>query len=245
MKLTLLGLGAFLALLACGRTHVAAAEPTGTPVLLELFTSEGCSSCPPADAASVRLAGSLTSGARVVVLAHHVDYWDRLGWPDPFSSAEATARQRSYAALGGGSYTPQAVIDGQAETVGSRPLDGALGDAARRPHVPVELVRKDGSLAIKVGPLPDASEPELVVAVVQDRAQVRAERGENAGRTLEHAGIVRSLRVLGGLPAGGVTKETPIALPAATHGPSGFSVVAFVQERTRRRVLGTASLAWR
>jgi len=115
-----------------------ALSPSGpAPVLVELFTSEGCSSCPPADAVAERLLRTQpVPGARVVLVAHHVDYWDSLGWPDPFSSPSATTRQAGYAGLGRGSYTPQAVIDGEAELLRVRPV-------AQRRHAEEQTARVD------------------------------------------------------------------------------------------------------
>jgi hypothetical protein len=237
MRGVLLGLGA--ALLFGFRPADASPPPR---VLVELFTSEGCSSCPPADAAVAKLAQG-----NVVLLAHHVDYWDRLGWPDPFSSAAATARQRSYAPLGGGSYTPQVVVDGRAEMVGSKSaaIERAVADAAKEPHARVELEARGDDITIRVGALPSAADAELLLAIVQDHASVAVPRGENAGRTLDHVAIARSIRSFGAVPvSGGVTKTTAVA-PAAVATPSSFSLVAFVQERTSRRILGTASAAWK
>ena len=120
-------------------------EPNAVPVLVELFTSEGCSSCPPADGVLAALERTQSvAGARIVPLALHVDYWDGIGWPDPFSSAQATQRQRSYAPLGSGAYTPQAVIDGRAETIGSRKamVEQAIGEAAKRPHAAIAHRRR-------------------------------------------------------------------------------------------------------
>ncbi len=181
----------------------------------------------------------------MIVLAHHVDDWNRLGFSDPFSSPEATARQRAYAPLGGGSYTPQVVVDGQAERVGGRAsaIEDAISLAAKRPHATIEVTLKNSELSIRVGPLPgDATDADLIVAVVQDRGRVAVPRGENAGKTLDHVAIVRSLRVVGAVPAPGLSTTTTVKAPAATGGPSVFTVVAFVQERSRRRVLGATSI---
>src|SRR4051812_17852201 len=122
------------------------------PVVVELFTSQGCSSCPPADA----LLGELTRRADVLPLAFHVDYWNRLGWKDPYSSAESTARQRTYARQLGlrTIYTPQMVVDGGIDVVGSERADVLKAiDAARASQrtVPIEVARDGDGLRVRVG----------------------------------------------------------------------------------------------
>ena len=227
-------------------------EPNAVPVLVELFTSEGCSSCPPADAvlAALERAQSV-AGARVVPLALHVDYWDGIGWPDPFSSAQATQRQRSYAPLGSGSYTPQAVIDGRAETIGSRKgiVEQAVGEAAKRPHAAISIevaapksVAAPVELTLKVGALPAGAAPdaELLVALTQNAVRVAVGRGENAGKTLEHTAVSRQLVVAGPTPAAGASLTASLAVPRGLSAKE-LRIVAFVQERASRKVLGTAT----
>jgi hypothetical protein len=233
-------------------------EANAVPVLVELFTSEGCSSCPPADTVLAGLERTQSvAGARIVPLALHVDYWDGIGWPDPFSSAQATQRQRGYAAFGSGSYTPQAVIDGRAETIGSRKgmVEQAVSDAAKRPHASIAIdvpARLDPSLAtasspplevtLKVGALPSgaASDAELLVALTQNAVRVAVPRGENAGKTLEHTAVTRQLVVVGPTPAAGATLKTSLKVPPGIA-PKELRIVAFVQERASRKVLGTAT----
>jgi len=238
-----------------GPAAPAPSNANATPVLVELFTSEGCSSCPSADAVVAELARKQpVSGARVIVLAHHVDYWNAIGWPDPFSSNAATDRQRAYASLGGGSYTPQAVIDGRAEMVGSR--RGAVEDAvlasSKRGHVKIDLEARGRAdqpgvfdVTANVGALPDGAtnDTDLLVAVVQDHARVKVLRGENAGRTLDHAGIARSLSTIANVSKSGGSSRTTVRVPAIMSAPDGtsFSVVTFVQERASRHVLGSAT----
>jgi hypothetical protein len=175
------------------------------PVLVELFTSEGCSSCPPADALLARLAAEKFAGARVVALSEHVDYWDGLGWKDRFSSPVLTRRQEAYARRMrlSGVYTPQLVVSGRTQAVGSdeRAARSAIGGEARAPggRIAAHLVR-DGpaATAIDVDARWASGAPaEVLVALVQDRATSRVERGENAGRTLAHSSVVRSLTVVG------------------------------------------------
>ena len=175
------------------------------PVLVELFTSEGCSSCPPADALLARLATERFTGARVVALSEHVDYWDDLGWRDRFSSPALTRRQEAYARRMGlsGVYTPQLVVAGRVQAVGGdeRAARTAIGSAARVPggRIAARLVRdgpEAGAIDVDAQWAPGTS-AEVLVALVQDRATTRVERGENAGRTLAHASVVRSLTLAG------------------------------------------------
>lgn len=226
--------------------------PDAVPVLVELFTSEGCSSCPPADTvlAGLERTQSVT-GARVVPLGLHVDYWDGIGWPDPFSSAQATQRQRAYAPLGSGSYTPQAVIDGRAETIGSRKgmVEQAIAEAAKRPHATVGIKlapRRDPAapldVVLEIGALPSgsASDAEVLVALTQNAVRVDVKRGENAGKVLEHTAVARRLVVAGPTPAAGGALKASLEVPAGIA-TKELRVVAFVQEHASRHILGTAT----
>jgi hypothetical protein len=218
-----------------------------TAVVVELFTSEGCSSCPAADAVLAALA---REQPRIVPLAFHVDYWDDLGWPDPFASPAFTRRQRDYANASGERrvYTPEARVDGVDGFVGSdRALaEKAIARAARRPKAKLALARtKDASFALDVGPLASATATaddavEVVLAVTQTKAIVAVPRGENAGKSLEHTAIVRELRVVGPCPAAG----GHFTFDAKT--PKGVAVgearaVVFLQEARSRRILGVAT----
>lgn len=228
------------------------AEPNAVPVLVELFTSEGCSSCPRADDVLAALERTQSvAGARIVPLALHVDYWDGIGWPDPFSSAQATQRQRSYAPLGSGSYTPQAVIDGRFETIGSRKamVEQAIGEAAKRPHAAIAIdvaprrnAAAPAEVTLKVGALPagSASDAELLVALTQNAVRVAVGRGENAGKTLEHTAVTRQLVVAGPAPAAGASLTASLTVPQGLAAKE-LRIVAFVQERSSRKVLGAAT----
>lgn len=246
--LGLLGIGAIAAVLlgfARFRTPTAEAAPTpapasltGTPILVELFTSEGCSSCPAADAVVAKLERAQPiAGARIIVLAHHVDYWDRLGWPDPWSSSAATTRQRSFAPLKSGSYTPQAVIDGRSETVGSRQaaVELMVTEAAKAPHLAVDLeVTRFEKNVLDVNVKTTApADAETLIAVVQDRGRTVVPAGENSGQTLDHTSIVRTMTT---------GPKARVTIPSAINAPDGttFSIVAFVQERTSRKILGSS-----
>ena len=170
------------------------AQAAERPVVVELFTSEGCSSCPPADA----LLTELAKRPNVLALSFHVDYWDRLGWKDPYSSREATERQNHYATLLvlATVYTPQIVVDGKWQAVGSDRADveHALGLAQRqRRDVPVTLVLDRGRAQIALGPGADIV-PVAVLLIGFDRRHVTVvKRGENGGRTLAHVDVVRGI----------------------------------------------------
>ena len=191
-------------LLGVGTLHSgAAAQATSAKVVLELFTSQGCSSCPPADA----LLESYTRRDDVIALSVPVDYWDRLGWKDTFASREHTKRQRDYASARGDGqvYTPQVVIGGKFHVVGSSrsAIDGAIAAAKaapRVPPVPLSIRFDDDALVVQVGGAPAhaaISNARLLLAVVQDAGTVSIRRGENANRTVTYYNIVRSLRTIG------------------------------------------------
>lgn len=240
-------LAATLLLLVC----VGASAENRAPVLVELFTSEGCSSCPPADEALRQLAQvQPVSGADIVPLELHVDYWNSLGWMDPFSSPEATARQERYASSAAAPgyapqlFTPQMVVDGTRSFVGNRELAvQAVTQAVARPKRSVTAV---------VRPAPGGVEVELHVAAGEGAAaglwlvltesglSSRVSRGENKGRTLLHAPVVRSLERLAVVPAEGWTGTVRLPIAQAWR-RDALTVVAFAQESTGRVVaLGTA-----
>jgi hypothetical protein len=203
------------------------------PTVVELFTSEGCSSCPPADALLAELAGR----PDVLALSFHVDYWDRLGWKDPFSSADATRRQHGYADILGLAtvYTPQIVVDGRWQAVGSdrAEVERALG-AGRRggDEAPVALAVDHGRARITLGPGDDRVSATLLL-IGFDRQHVTAvTRGENGGRTLPHVDVVRVIEEVGQYDGRAKTLEVPIRSPCDR-------VAAILQARDGR-VIGVA-----
>jgi hypothetical protein len=165
------------------------------PAVLELFTSEGCSSCPPAET----YVGELAKRADVLALSFHVDYWDDLGWRDRFVIPEATPRQRTYAKTLHLStvYTPQMVIDGRANFVGSdrRSIGGALNES--RSGIPVAIAVRDGAVVVNLISQPGISASEVVLVAYQQSAVSAIGRGENSGRTLTEYNIARAVRPLG------------------------------------------------
>jgi hypothetical protein len=208
-------------------------------VLVELFTSQGCSSCPPADA----LLAVLDKNPDVLVLSEHVDYWNHLGWKDPYSSAVFSERQQRYARRYGleGPYTPQMVVDGGAQFVGSdgRQARSAISAAGRAPKQPVQLARENGRVRVTVGVLDKAKRAELWVALVRTEGAAEVARGENAGRQLRHVAIVRTL-----VRAGVATRTEGVSyafpLPPEESGP--WRVVAFLQEPGQGAVIGAGRL---
>lgn len=245
-----------------------AARPAGAPVpvLVELFTSEGCSSCPPADTLLTRLAAERTIGhAEVVTLAFHVDYWDRLGWKDRFASAAFTERQHRYATAWKSDrvYTPQAVVDGRLEFVGSngpRALE-ALATSAARPHLTVALAWAAGDVPPRSRTLRVAIDPpasggagvasgtglagDVWLAVAEDGLSSAVTAGENARKRLAHTGVVRRLTRIGRVATGAPIRLDPVPVPIESAWVSGrLRAVVFVQDDRTREIHGTGQLAF-
>ena len=232
-----------LAALTLASAGFGAAQPqTPVPVLAELFTSEGCNSCPPADELLEHfLQEQPIEGVYVVPLSEHVTYWDHQGWKDPFSAQQFTTRQQQYGLRFNldSIYTPQLVIDGAREFVGSdrQSIERAFRDAARKtkPELKVSVTNAGSALTIATSGAGLSVEPdaELWLAVTEDRLSIDVKRGENANRTMKHSGVVRVLR-----SAGNARQAAPIAI---TRDPGWrreyLRVVAFVQSRKDRRVL--------
>lgn len=221
---------------------VAAATPAAErpPILVELFTSEGCSSCPPADALLARLSAS--AGASVIVLGEHVDSWDHLGWRDRAAAATFTRRQQAYARrLGTSVYTPQVVVGGRIQAVGSRERE-VRGAIASAPAPAGRLsARLDGAPAAELvveATWPQGTRAEVLLASVQPRLTSVVTRGENAGRTLEHVAVVRALTVVG---SGTGSFTGRVALPPRAHGVE--RLVLFVQEPDGSPVHGALEIS--
>ena len=222
--------------------QAAAAEPAVvSPVVVELFTSQGCSSCPPADALLTELAGR----PDVVALSLHVDYWDYIGWKDPYASPQYTARQQRYAETLHLRYvyTPQIVVDGRANVVGSHRAEvlEAIAAAAKRDR-PIDIIfstRHGGTVIIPEGPAPD--EGATVWLAVYDREHVtEIKRGENAGHKLRNANVVRSFERLGTWT--GARLEIPLDLAGArARGRDGCAVI--VQQGRAGPVLAAAAMS--
>jgi len=243
-------IGCALALfLAAASSHSRAAQPT--PVLVELFTAEGCSDCPPADTLLQKLVAAPPTGVSIVALGQHVDYWDRLGWKDRFSSAELTQRQRVYAARFNDEsiYTPQMVVDGRSGFVGSDAAAArkAIERSASAQHGTLVLSLGETGSTVTVGvqarDLPAVSKgdrADIVVAVTEDGLQSVVKSGENRGRTLNHAAVVRQMTTIGEAADASASAHAEVALSPGWR-RDRLTIVGFVQERRGRTVLASAS----
>lgn len=234
-----------------GGAHAANATER-RPVLVELFTSEGCSSCPPADALLDDLRRDQDiPGVEVIVLGFHVDYWNNLGWKDPFSSEANSARQVAYnEALGrSGVFTPQAILDGRVSVVASGEA-GIRETALRQRGKPQARVVLSATgkerLQVKatvsgVPAIANGDAAEVWVALTEVGLSTRVLRGENEGLTLRHAPVVRRLQKLGTWSGKEAVFSGALDVEPGWR-REGLSAVAFVQERQSRHVLGAAAV---
>jgi len=229
----------------------AASPNTHAPVIVELFTAEGCSSCPPADQLLARLEQAQpVPEAEIIVLGEHVDYWNQLGWQDRFSAHLFTERQQEYAYTFGieDVYTPQMVVNGQA---GFNGADGprALQEirrAAAAPHSNVSLLRKDPSdLALTVIHFPAGiKNVEILLAITEDSLASDVRRGENVGRRLTHTGVVRSLVSVARFDARKspeFTSDLPLHI-LDDWNRENLNAVVLVEVRGSHRIVGAAKL---
>jgi hypothetical protein len=234
-----------------------AAQPDRTPVLVELFTSEGCSTCPPADTLLSKLESlQPIEGAQIIALEEHVDYWNHDGWVDSYSSPDWTLRQQAYVDRfkGKSPFTPQMVVDGQSQFVGNnaREAQTAIQEAAHRPKTQISIIgtateKSDVQrVEIRVGNLAGAATQEAAdvwLAVIEDGLESAVKAGENAGKDLHHVATLRTLHKVGTAP----TKDSsPLVLTQQVKFKSGWKkenlhFVVFVQERKSLHVLGAAS----
>jgi hypothetical protein len=225
-----------------------------TPVLVELFTSEGCSSCPPADALLQKLDQQSAAGEDLIVLSEHVDYWNHIGWKDPYSDRFYSDRQRGYARRLGldDVYTPQMVVDGASQFVGSDATlaNKALATELTRPKIAVRLSSVSLSTTsvllahLETGELQESfglREADVYVAVALNRAESQVSGGENAGRRLSHTAVVKSIVKIGRLRKGRVfAQDVQLKLEPRTDADN-LRIIAFVQELGQGRVIGAAA----
>jgi hypothetical protein len=251
---------ALLGLLSAGAWLVAErargdSSSTGVPfpavsVVVELFSSEGCSSCPPADDYLARLDRTQPiPGVSVIALEENVDYWDRLGWRDPFARAEHGARQRQYAAVLSDPrvYTPEVVIDGHSvmESGDEDQARHLMQDSSRESKARIVLAQSGSRVTIDVSDVPRATpdDPDDVwIAITESDLSTRVERGENAGRYLVHAPVVRRLRSLGRMLAPTFHAETTLENDPSWK-PHALRTVVFVQLEKSRHIVGAKALS--
>lgn len=233
-----------------------AANSTAKPVLVELFTSEGCSDCPPAEAIAVKMEKQPLSGIDLIVLEEHVDYWNHDGWVDPFSSVEWTARQREYVSKVGGNspYSPEMVVDGESQFVGSngRAAQQAIEKAASEPQTNITISEASADpkgaadFKISAGKLQGdaAGDPvEVWIAVTEDGLHSSVSAGENAGHTLYHSAVLRYLHKVGSAQSSGdaaFTGDAHVKLSSKWN-RQNLNIVVFLQDKKTLKVLGVAS----
>lgn len=231
-----------IALFLGGFGFAATADEAATskaPVVVELFTSQGCNSCPPADA----FLGELAQRSDLLALAFHVDYWNYIGWEDPFSSPEATQRQRDYAqSLGLSSvYTPQMVIDGNFDAVGSdrTKVNRAIAAASQHGKIAIAIAADPAGGWRATIPAAEIDQPATVWLARYDRQHVTpVKRGENAGATLTDYNIVREFRRIGQWD--GAKLDLPLDIETTDLADRGFAII--VQAGVAGPVLGAAVL---
>ena len=229
--------------IACCGAASASARPVALrsggpiPVLVELFTSEGCSSCPPADTLLRELIKNQPASARIIALSEHVDYWNDLGWTDPFSAKSFTDRQIAYAkSLGVDVYTPQVVIDGRRAVIGSSrsQVAGAILNSAQKPEIRLSWTSADhAALDVTVPEGAATADATVMLAITEDNLQNSVSRGENKGMKLAHDAVTRRLTEIGTTgQRGGFHRVVPVAeMIDRAWKPAGLHMVVFVQNR--------------
>ena len=247
------GVGFMMCSFVAGLGQSAAAP---TPILVELFTSEGCSSCPPADALLQKLdAFQPVPGAQLIVLSEHVDYWDQEGWKDQYSSHELTNRQKSYVSELGlaTAYTPQLIVDGNVELHANDPqqVQSAFEKALKDAKIPISLDSVNfegpqeaaavrGHLQVDAGS--ENHNADIYIAVALNHAESQVLRGENQGQTLTHVAVVQEMVKVGKVQKkGNFSQDFEVKLKPGTK-PGEVRIVAFVQERGSGKVVAAASV---
>jgi len=242
---------------AKAKAQTSAVEGGRKPVVVELFTSEGCSSCPPADVLLQRLvAQQPAAGAEIIALEEHVDYWNHDGWIDPYSSAEWTERQQGYVAVfKKDPYTPELVVNGNSQFVGNdaRRAEFEIEKAAGGLKTEVKITSGNPEakgaqrFTVSVGKLARNAAgdvAEVWLAVTEDGLQSSVSLGENAGHVLHHIATLRSLHKIGVANASGESVSfagDPVVKFNSHWNPENLHVMVFVQEKKTREVLGAAS----
>jgi hypothetical protein len=212
--------------------------------MLELFTSEGCSSCPPADQLLQSLDRQPVANTALIVVSEHVDYWNSLGWSDPYSSAAFSARQQNYSnRLGTDVYTPQLVIDGHLQATGSDKAEvmQAIARAAREPKVALSIRATPSSAGlIHVEATGASARANLYFIVAADHARSQVLRGENGGRQLSHVAVAQSVTDIGKWDGGTVGRDVPGLSKKFSAQAGETRVIAMLADPATGRILGAA-----
>jgi hypothetical protein len=239
------------------RLHASDGNKNAQPVLLELFTSEGCSSCPPADALLMKLETSQSiQGANVIAIEEHVDYWNHDGWTDPYSSADWTQRQVDYVTRFKDKepYTPQLIVDGQVEMTGGaeQKTELAIRQAAAQPKTPITLspsgsIPDGAQINVRIGKLAgnsDRDSAEVWLAITESGLASTVDAGENAGKNLHHASVLRSLHKIGvANPKNDSAYESSQKVKfKSSWNRQNLLVAVFIQEKKSMHILGAAAL---
>ena len=210
------------------------------PVLLELFTSEGCSSCPPADQLLESLDRQPIANADLIVLSEHVDYWNYLGWSDPYSSAFFSDRQHKYSErLAATVYTPQMVIDGQLVALGSDRNDvmQAIAGSTQKPKLPLVIHVNSGTLHVEADT--GGANADLYLVIAANHASSQVLRGENSGHTLTHVAVAESIVKIGKWGTAQTARDIPLsAVRVARAGEK--RIIALLADPRTGRILGAA-----
>jgi hypothetical protein len=228
------------------------------PVVVELFTSEGCSSCPPADALLMKFQNAQPiQGAKVIAIEEHVDYWNHDGWTDPYSSADWTQRQVDYVLKFKDKtpYTPQMIVNGQTQMTGGQEPQAreAIQQAAGQPQTDITLAAGDSSgnsqdFKVRVGKLEgntNQDSADIWLAITESGLESSVKAGENAGRDLRHAPVLRSLHKIGTAKGSGDTtfdSSTKVKFKPEWK-RQNLQIVVFVQDKKSLRILGAAAIA--
>lgn len=225
-----------LALATCCATSLSA-QAENVPVVVELFTSQGCSSCPPAD----QFMEVLAQRDDVIALSMHVDYWDYIGWKDEFADPQHAKRQRAYASEAGrhSVYTPEMIVNGESDIIGAKPMAVATAIEAYKAQprlVEVKLSRDGQSMNVNVRALQDVAGPLQVLMVrFQPERVSNITRGENAGKVITYVNVAQDLQLIGPWDA-----QSDFA--AAVNVPDDLPVVVMVQRQNIGRILAAARL---
>jgi hypothetical protein len=231
-----------------------AAAPAGKPVVVELFTAEGCSDCPPAEALARKMEEEPLPNVDLIVMEEHVTYWNQYGWNDPFSSPDWTARQMEYVGKlkKPNPYTPEMVIDGQAQFPGAEAdkAQAAIDAAVKEPDTNVTITEEklsakgDGEFKITVGKLDGSThrnEVEVWLAVTEDGLHSAVNAGENAGHTLYHAAVLRYLHKIGVVQDAGFSGDARVKINSHWD-RKNVNIVAFVQDKKSLKIIGAAQI---